>query len=332
MLIRRLAAFSTFVLCSLMALADAPTTSELDAAMEREDYTSVESMCREVLREDQDNARAWFLLGYALHVQGELDEAIFAHAAASRFEDTKMLATYNLACAHALKGNTDQAFEMLERAINLGMRDASVIMFDPDLTPLHDDPRWEAHLKLIETMNNMGAVAAARIEQMQDTQDEPDPAATALHFWVGEWDCYRASDGGLAGRNTLSERVGGLVIHESWTSDRSAYTGESWNHFDPRVGKWKQTWIGSRDGDMDIVELEARPSDEHEGLMFEGRSFASYEDTGTKKVRMHVRPVHDGWVRQTGMEWNRETESWDTTYDLIYVPKGEDFDPEALGI
>lgn len=332
-MIRRLAAFSTFVLCSLMALADAPTMREVDAALAQQDYASVETMCRSVLREDEDNARAWFLLGYALHAQGELDEAIFAHAAATRFDDTRVLATYNLACAHALKGNTDRAFEMLENAISLGMRDASVIKSDTDLVSLHDDPRWEDHLMLIETMNNMGSVAEARIEQMRDeTHAEQDPAATAMHFWVGEWDCYRASDGVRGGRNTLTRRLGGLVIHESWTSQRAGYTGESWNHFDPRVGKWKQTWIGSNDGAVDIVELEARPSDEHEGLMFEGRSYASYEEGGTKKVRMHVRPIHDGWVRQTGMQWNRETESWDTTYDLIYVPKGEDFDLEALGI
>ena len=52
-------------------------------------------------------------------------------------------------------------------------------------------------------------------------------AETAMHFWVGEWDCYSAGTGVLAGTNTLAFRVGDKVVHESWASAGDDFAGES---------------------------------------------------------------------------------------------------------
>ena len=56
---------------------------------------------------------------------------------------------YNTACAYALSGNPDKAFEMLGKAIEKGYRDAAWAKKDTDLASLRKDPRWKP---LIEKM------------------------------------------------------------------------------------------------------------------------------------------------------------------------------------
>ena len=49
---------------------------------------------------------------------------------------------YDAACCAALAGRADQAFRLLDRAIDLGWEDAGHLASDPDLKPLHADARW----------------------------------------------------------------------------------------------------------------------------------------------------------------------------------------------
>jgi len=55
------------------------------------------------------------------------------------------VASYNLACAHARKGDSDLAFEWLDKAMKAGF-DVYGHLDDSDLDALHGDPRW-AELK-----------------------------------------------------------------------------------------------------------------------------------------------------------------------------------------
>ena len=49
---------------------------------------------------------------------------------------------YNLACSFALVRRPDDALNALDRAVNLGYRDAEWLIKDDDLKPLHTDPRF----------------------------------------------------------------------------------------------------------------------------------------------------------------------------------------------
>ena len=51
--------------------------------------------------------------------------------------------SYNIACAYALQGDNNAAFEWLERAQNHGFELEDHIGGDDDLENLHDDPRWD---------------------------------------------------------------------------------------------------------------------------------------------------------------------------------------------
>lgn len=252
---------------------------------------------RSVIEAQPNHAGAWFFLGYSLHMDGQLDEAIEAHAKAATFPQVAGTALYNLGCAHALKGNTDEAFTALRRAVDTGMPNQPQWDADPDLASLRDDPRWE---------------------QLAERRALAGGFTNALRFWVGEWACYSTS-GQLNGRNTLELRVGGNVIHESWTPEGGGPPGESWNWYDPATGSWNQLWVSAGG-----VRTHFVGSPMGDGVMFEGTQ--TQANGTTSRVRMHVRPIEDGRVQQTGTEFDAASETWQPRYDLIYVPKGEPFD------
>ena len=120
-------------------------------------------------------------LGGALRARGDLEEALQAYSAAARFSDGHSLTylgradvlirlgrvgevpallaemkaraarqyvrAYAVATMHALLGETDAAFQWLDRAVearDLGLQNLPT---DRNLQSLHDDPRFEALLR-----------------------------------------------------------------------------------------------------------------------------------------------------------------------------------------
>jgi len=320
---------------SMAVTFNAPTMGQVNQAMQAEDYAAVEKMCSEIVAEDSSNSQAWFLLGYALHAQGEIDRAVMAHITATAFPDTAPLAYYNLGCAQALKGNPDQAFKALEKAVELGVKNPQQYQGDSDLVSLRKDARWS---KLLDSMRpNLTATSTATAAAKSDAQKKGDESKThasgatpmGLHFWVGEWDCYSAKSGKLAGHNTLKFRVKKQVIHERWKSVGDEYSGESWNFFDPIAKAWRQNWLGNGG---DVTQFIADTKSDVEGVMFVGKAFNPKDGDSYTHHKMHVRPIGDGWVRQTGAASKDDGATWTVEYDLIYVPKGEKFDLEDLSI
>jgi tetratricopeptide (TPR) repeat protein len=97
------------------------------------------------LNEDRKRSagRKAFQKAYDLHMEGRIDEAIPAHQAAAEYEDEKLLATYNLGCAYALKGKVNKAFKALNKAIDFGMDDIDQFEGDRDLDSLRKDERYK---------------------------------------------------------------------------------------------------------------------------------------------------------------------------------------------
>ncbi len=283
------------------AMQDDPVAQEFQrgqqAAGEQRWKDAIASF-EKVVEQQPQHAGAWFQLAYAVHASGDYKRAIGLHEKAAGFRQSAPTALYNLACAHALLGHTDEAFSALDRAIAAGFVSAEVAKNDSDLRSIRNDERFEAAL---------GKMRAG-------------PINTLLHFWVGEWDVYGASNGGRAGTNRLSLRNQDRFILEQWT-DSQGNTGESFNYYDPREGVWKQVWSDAGG----LVEFVGR---RHEnGILFEGERVGGQGPAS--RVRMFVRPIAEGRVRQTGTRWNDESQEWEPRYDLVYVPKGEPLDKSA---
>lgn len=120
---------------------DEPANEKIqEAAMliQSEEFAKAAEILQQCVKEDENAGQAWFLLGYALHMDGKYEPALKAHRRAAEFEESfKPIATYNIACALALMGQPQPALESLREAIELGYDDVDQVQTDSDLYSLH---------------------------------------------------------------------------------------------------------------------------------------------------------------------------------------------------
>jgi Flp pilus assembly protein TadD len=84
----------------------------------------------------------WYDRGMDLHRSGRYDQAIAAFGKAIELGYREDAATYNTACAYALKGDKDHAVEWLHKAMDAGFSVSGYITSDDDLDSLRSDPRF----------------------------------------------------------------------------------------------------------------------------------------------------------------------------------------------
>lgn len=72
----------------------------------------------------------------------------------------------------------------------------------------------------------------------QQTGCDFEPAFSAFDFWVGEWQVFDNSSGGLSGSNNIEKTEAGYLILERWTATRGG-TGTSMNYFNPLTRQWR---------------------------------------------------------------------------------------------
>ena len=123
----------------------ATPADDLDRALEllqEERWREAAKILEQVTRAEPDNSEAWFRLGLAWHSAGEYKRALDAHLKSATFPEFESTGLYNAACAYALMGKSDLAFEMLGRSRQAGFLNLEHIKTDPDLKSLRKDPRF----------------------------------------------------------------------------------------------------------------------------------------------------------------------------------------------
>ena len=55
----------------------------------------------------------------------------------------KQAALYNIACAHAVRGDVEKGLEAVAGCLEAGYEDVGTLRADADLAPLRSDPRFE---------------------------------------------------------------------------------------------------------------------------------------------------------------------------------------------
>ena len=141
----------------------------------------------------------------------------------------------------------------------------------------------------------------------------PPPDASQFNFWVGEWTVTNP-EGKHAGDSVIQSINGGRALLENWTSAGGNYEGKSLNTYDAHAKAWKQFWVDSAGG---VLELK--------GGIVDGSMVLSGKHMSRKGVEVTDRitwtPNEDGSVRQL---WEQSTDggsTWSTAFDGHYAKK-----------
>lgn len=108
-----------------------------------EDWAGAAAAYQSYVTAHPDNAFAWHRLGASQVGLRQLPEAITSLKKAVAVGGGTSSDFYNLACAHALSGDAEQALAYVEKAIDAGLRNRRQYESDGDLASLRDLPRFK---------------------------------------------------------------------------------------------------------------------------------------------------------------------------------------------
>jgi beta-lactamase regulating signal transducer with metallopeptidase domain/Flp pilus assembly protein TadD len=98
---------------------------------------------RQIATKYPSSGRAWFNLGFVALQARDFNTGLEAFRHTLELKYRTGTSSYNMACAYALQGNKDAAFDWLRRARAAGFAVAHHADSDDDLDSLRRDPRWD---------------------------------------------------------------------------------------------------------------------------------------------------------------------------------------------
>jgi len=104
----------------------------------------------QVLHDDPTDVDALRFLAHAYGAVGRLEERLRTDQRLCALAPRDPRSFYNLACSLALLGRTEDALEALERAFQLGFRDAVLLRKDHELDALREIPRFAQLASLLD--------------------------------------------------------------------------------------------------------------------------------------------------------------------------------------
>lgn len=235
---------------------EVPSFAEAQAFIGAGDFQAASVAFAKIVIDQPNNSTAWQMLGYSLHMNGDLDRALRVHQKAATFPNVRPIAMYNVACVHSLQGRHDEAFEALHLALDAGFDDFNLMGTDADLRPLHGDARWAA---LGERVHGTPAQETAPAEAAQT----PAPAEATgkrmrgdgfaldavavgdqFDFWIGDWEVWM--NGEMVSEWQVQEALDGSVIQQTGPNSMTVV------NYEPTTKKWHMTWMSGR-GHHDVL-------------------------------------------------------------------------------
>ena len=275
-----------------VAVKQSEFRAEFDSALKNGDWEQALALLRPIVARDPSDAGAIFFLGYALHMNGEYQEALIYHRKAANFSPLRPNALYNSACALSLLGHRVEALNELEAALKAGFRPNCTLRDDLDFEPLFEMQEFH-RLELLAAQMCKGDIAettSSRTDRKQ-ANDETAPA----------------------GRSLVTKSSGGYLVAEDWVSECDE-AGTSINYFNPTIHAWKRAWIDDHGG---IIEFEGAFQDSV--LRFTGVMFTP----DGKKVmsKMTVTPLGSGAIEQIIENSADSGQTWETFFRGVYRRK-----------
>ena len=305
-----------------------PTIQQVQTLVQQQRFPEAESMVRAIVSQQPGNGQAWFYLGYSLHIQGKLDEALPAHIVAAGLGQgqTRLLGLYNTACVYSLKDDKDKAFEWLERAFQAGYRNTGQIDGDSDFDNIRADKRYQPLLDRMDDAPSDGmaggggnaasgapSVGIGNVIAAAGEEWTSRAVRRQLDFWLGPWDAIDAK-GQRVGANVITLAENGMIVHESWTGAQGG-TGQSINYYDPAGRVWRQAWVFPNGG---VVHYQGNFKDG--AFRYEGEHIAP--DGAVAKAICTLTPLADGRIHHVIKHSKDGGTTWETYFDAHYVRQG----------
>ena len=273
------------------------TPQQAAAFFQQQEWSKAAAAYDQLAAANPETGGFWYRLGASRHQLGNYREALAAYSHAEELGIAPAITAYNMACAHALLGETDEALAKLESAVDNGFQQFATMQGDTDLDSLRDDDRFAGLLVRVE---------AAAYPCRNDANHHK------LDFWIGKWDVY--VNGSLAGHNDIETVAGGCALTESWVNT-SGIPGVSLNYYDGTIGKYKQIWVASG-SHTEFVETEAA---EGKLVLVATQTDAAGNETLT---RLSFTRQEEN-VRQLFETSSDGGTTWTPGFDGLYVPRAE---------
>ncbi len=191
-------------------------------AVQEGDWEVAVASFRKLTEVDPKDARAWHMLGYSLHAQGKLDEALVVHEKAATFPEVGGVASYNCACVHALRGDKEKAIAWLEKAADKGFGNVEHIENDSDMDGLRSDPRFQ---KVIAKMKTNPAPRGAGGFMVYTPVTERKGARLALFSQSGSPGQLAIDYGPVLWKDSYDQKVGDPAFAgRKWRFGRDYWT------------------------------------------------------------------------------------------------------------
>lgn len=159
-----------------------------------------------------DSGREWFARGMEQHDAAEYASAIASFQKAIDAGHATGIASYNIACGHALLGHDDAAMDWLERAADAGFEVDAYLRTDGDLASLRKLPRFEAFLAEHEDADAAARLRSelAEIESSSDADAGDWYEVGMEHFYAGY---YREAARALARADALKPQANTILYN-----------------------------------------------------------------------------------------------------------------------
>jgi len=127
--------------------AAAAERAEARRLHQAQEWEASMAACERLLERNPGDGWAHYALAFARLRTNDFGGSAAEFDRAGELGFNIAVCAYNAACAFALGGKKDLAFDRLRQARLRGFRDREQVLSDPDLASLRDDPRWKALLE-----------------------------------------------------------------------------------------------------------------------------------------------------------------------------------------
>jgi len=274
--------------------------AEANAAYEAKDWAKSARLYEAMVKAHPETPRLWFRLATSQQEMGQLDQALRTMEQGLKAGVPSIFAEFSIASIYAQKGDKENAFDHLQRALDSGYNRPEQFDADTHLASLRGDPRF------------------AKMRQQAERNLKPCAATSEnrqFDFWLGEWNVETTQGGVPAGQSKIELILGDCVVQENWQSDGNPYSGKSYNMYDAALKRWEQYWVDNSGGNIFFY------GGLNDGVMDYWTDEIPQPSGPNLKRHLQFIKLTPDKVRQFSQGSTDGGKTWKPEYDFTYVRK-----------